>query len=202
MYRGKRIVLASASPRRKEILEKTGLIFRVDPGGDEEEVDLRAAPRRLSRVLSLQKAMSVAGRHKGALIIAADTFIVVKGMILGKPHTAREARRMLRVLNGRKHTVITGFTILDTASDRKLSRSVQTKVYFRHLSPEEIDSYIESGEPLDKAGAYAIQGLGAALIRSIEGDYFNVVGLPLNALVEELKKFGIRMRDRRRKEER
>jgi septum formation protein len=193
MYRGKGIVLASASPRRKEILQKTGLRFRVDPRDYEEEVYSSAAPRRLARVLSLKKAKSVAGRHKDALIIAADTFIVVKGMILGKPHTAKEARRMLRLLNGRKHSVITGFTILDTASDRKVSRSVETKIYFRHLSPEEIDAYIESGEPLDKAGAYAIQGLGAALIRSIEGDYFNVVGLPLSALAEELKKFGIRI---------
>lgn len=191
MYRGKSIVLASASRRRKEILQQTGLRFKVDPGTYEEEGYLSAAPRRLARVLSLEKAKSVAGRHKDALIIAADTFIVVKGMILGKPHTAGEARRMLRILNGRKHIVITGFTILDTASDRKVSRSVKTKVYFRHLSPAEIDAYVRSGEPLDKAGAYAIQGLGAALIRGIEGDYFNVVGLPLNALAEELKKFGI-----------
>lgn len=203
MHRGKKIILASASSRRKEILEKTGLRFTVDPGNCEEEVCSSAAPRQLARVLSLKKAKAVSGRHKDALIIAADTFIVVKGRILGKPHSAKEARRMLRILSGRKHIVITGFTILDTTLDRKVSRSVETKVYFRHLSPEEIKAYIASGEPLDKAGAYAIQGLGAALIRAIEGDYFNVVGLPLSALGEELKKFGIRiLRAKRRKKER
>lgn len=199
MYKGKSIVIASASPRRKEIFEKTGLRFRVDPGNYKEEIYSSAAPRKLARTLSLKKAKAVAGRHNDALIIAADTVIVVKGMILGKPHTAEEARRMLRILNGRKHIVITGFTILDTASGRKVSRSILTKVYFRHLSPEEIDAYIDSGEPLDKAGAYAIQGLGAALIRGIDGDYFNVVGLPLSALAEELKKFGISILHARRR---
>jgi septum formation protein len=187
----KPIVLASASPRRKEILARTGLPFRVDATDSDEEMDPALSPRALARSLSYRKAASVASRHKNALIIAADTFIVFRGRIFGKPHTAAEAGRMLKTLNGKKHSVITGFTIMDTATKKRLTRSIETKVYFRKMAPGEIDAYVRSREPLDKAGAYAIQGLGAALIRKIEGDYDNVVGLPVSSLVEELKKFGI-----------
>jgi len=191
MYERKNIVLASASPWRKEILASTGLPFRVDVSDSEEELDTGSSPRALARRLSHRKAASVASRHTNALIIAADTFIVFRGRIFGKPHTAAEAGRMLKILNGKKHSVITGFTILDTVTRKRLTRSVETKVYFRQMAAGEIDAYIRSKEPLDKAGAYAIQGLGAAFIRKIEGDYYNVVGLPLSALVDELRKFGI-----------
>jgi septum formation protein len=193
MYRVKTIVLASASPRRREILAGTGLPFRVDASDSDEEIDPALSPRALARRLSRQKAASVASRHENAIIIAADTFIVFRGRIFGKPHTAAEARRMLTALNGRGHSVISGFTIMDTATKKRLTRSVETKVYFRQMAPGEIDAYIRSKEPLDKAGAYAIQGLGAAFIRKIEGDYYNVVGLPLGALVDGLKEFGIRV---------
>lgn len=151
------------------------------------------SPRALARRLSYRKAVSVASRHKNAVIIAADTFIVFGGRIFGKPRTAAEARRILKTLQGKKHSVITGFTIMDTATKKKLSRSVETKVYFRKMSPGEINGYVRSREPLDKAGAYAIQGSGAAFIRKIEGDYHNVVGFPLSALMDGLKKFGIRV---------
>lgn len=193
MYEVKTIVLASASPRRREILAKTGLPFRVDASDSEEAMDTGSSPRALARSLSYRKAASVASRHKNALIIAADTFIVFRGRIFGKPHTAAEAGRMLKTLNGKKHSVITGFTILDTVTRKRLTRSVETKVYFRKMAPGEINAYIRSREPLDKAGAYAIQGLGAALIRKIEGDYYNVVGLPLSALVDGLREFGVRV---------
>jgi len=189
----KKIILASASPRRRELLALTGLKFKVDPGDYQEDMSIPLDPHRLSRFLSLEKAKDVAARHRDALIIAADTFIVFRGGLLGKPHTEREARRMLLMLSGRRHSVITGFTILDTASGKRLSRSVETTVFFRKLTGKEIDAYVRSGEPLDKAGAYAIQGLGAIVVRKIEGDYFNVIGLPLNALAEGLKKFGIRV---------
>ena len=171
----------------------TGLKFKVDPGDYQEDMSIPLDPHRLSRFLSLEKAKDVAARHRDALIIAADTFIVFRGGLLGKPHTEREARRMLLMLSGRRHSVITGFTILDTASGKRLSRSVETTVFFRKLTGKEIDAYVKSGEPLDKAGAYAIQGLGAIVVRKIEGDYFNVIGLPLNALAEGLKKFGIQI---------
>ncbi len=127
------------------------------------------------------------------MIIAADTFIVFEGAIVGKPENITESRKILTALNGKSHLVITGFTIIDVKNDKIVSRSVGTTVYMRSLTTEEIDSYIESKEPLDKAGAYAIQGLGAVIIDRIEGDYSNVVGLPLPALTEALKEFGVRI---------
>ncbi|MEW6600668.1 MAG: nucleoside triphosphate pyrophosphatase [Nitrospirota bacterium] len=187
----KKIILASASPRRKEILGITGLKFGVCVSDYEEDLELALRPRELARFLSRKKAEAVSGKYRNALIIAADTFIVLKNTILGKPHTDREAEKMLGLLNGKAHSVITGFTILDTGTGKKLSRSVETKVFFKRLSKEEIRAYVRSKEPLDKAGAYAIQGLGAVFIERIEGDYLNVVGLPLCALTECLKKFGV-----------
>ena len=188
---GKTIILASASPRRREILEKTGLKFKVDASDYEEDLGLDLPPRTLARYLSQEKARAIAGKYKNAIIIAADTFIVFKRNIFGKPHTEREAKRMLKILNGRRHSVITGFTILNAGDQRRLSRSVETKVYFKRMTMKEIGAYIKTGEPLDKAGGYAIQGLGAMIVKRIEGDYYNVMGLPLNALMEGLKRFGV-----------
>lgn len=189
----KTIILASASPRRKEILEKTGLKFRVDAGDYEEDMNAAMEPHKLARFLSLEKARAVAHKHTGSLVIAADTFIVFNGKLMGKPHTPPEARKMLTALNGRAHSVITGFTILDTETGKRLSRSVETKVWFKKMTDKEIDAYVKSGEPLDKAGAYAIQGLGSVIVKKIEGDYLNVVGLPLYAVVEALRKFGVKI---------
>lgn len=189
----KKIILASASPRRKEILELAGLKFEIRVSDYEEDLTLNKEPRALARFLSRKKAEEVAHRYKDAIIIAADTFIVYKGELLGKPHTPKEASRMLSMLNGKSHSVITGFTVVDTASGKEASRSVETKVYFRKLSQQEIKAYVDTGEPLDKAGAYAIQGLGAVFVEKIEGDYMNVVGLPLCALAETLKKFGVKI---------
>ena len=187
----RKIVLASASPRRKEILKITGLKFSVDSGDYEEDMDLALKPHQLAKFLSSEKAETIAVRYTNALIIAADTFIVFKGRLLGKPHTEGEAGRMLTLLNGKAHSVITGFTIIDTKTGKKLSRSVETRVYFKKMTALEIEAYVKTGEPLDKAGAYAIQGLGAVIIKKIEGDYFNVMGLPLFHLTEALKKFGV-----------
>ena len=187
----KNIILASASPRRKEILEITGLDFTVCKSDYEEDLDLPLRPRELARFLSRKKAEAVAHKYKDALVIAADTFIVFKDNLLGKPHTDKEALKMLKMLNGKAHSVVTGFTILDTANSKKLSRTAETKVYFKKLGKDEITAYVKSGEPLDKAGAYAVQGLGAVFVEKIEGDFFNVMGLPLCALAEGLKKFGV-----------
>jgi septum formation protein len=187
----RKIILASASPRRKEILEQTGLNFSVCKSDYEEDINLSLKPRALAKFLSRKKAETVAHKYKNAIIIAADTFIVFKNRLLGKPHTDKEAEKMLNMLNGKAHSVITGFTIMDTASKKILSRSVETKVYFKKLGRKEINAYVRSKEPLDKAGAYAIQGLGSVFIERIDGDFLNVVGLPLLALTESLKKFGI-----------
>ncbi len=187
----KKIILASSSPRRKELLEKIGLKFEVEPGDCAEIVDTDLEPHEMVRKLSLEKAEAVARKHRNVVVIAADTVVLIDGKILGKPKSPTEAKKMLRALSGKSHVVITGFTIIDTAKKRVLSKAVETKVYIRELNPEEIDAYVKSGEPLDKAGAYGIQGLGSVLVEKIEGDYFNVVGLPLRALSEGLKEFGI-----------
>ncbi len=187
----KKIILASASPRRKELLKQIGLEFEVDPSNCEEEMLSDIQPHELARSLSLQKASQVAGNHPNAIIIAADTFIVFGDKLMGKAHTEAEASQMLTALNGNSHSVITGFTILDTAKNNTVSSSVETKVHFRKMSPGEIESYVASGEPLGKAGAYAIQGLGSVIVKEIEGDYSNVVGLPLTALAEALREFGV-----------
>lgn len=187
----KKIILASASPRRREILKLTGLIFSVCASSYEEDLDLPLRPLELAKHLSCKKAEAVADKHRNAIVIAADTFIVFKDRLLGKPRNEKDAVRMLMMLNGKAHTVITGFTIIDTGNNKTLSGSVSTIVYFKKLSREEISAYVRSKEPLDKAGAYAVQGLGAVFIEKIKGDFFNVMGLPLCALSESLKKFGV-----------
>jgi len=191
MRRTKQIILASASPRRRDLLQLTGLPFKVDPVSCEENMNTRLSPRRLSRVLSEKKARIAARKYRDAVIIAADTFIVFRGKIMGKPHTPAGARQMLAALSGRVHTVITGFTLIETRTGKRISRSVETKVYFDQLTMKQINAYVKTGEPLDKAGAYGIQGLGSIFVRRIEGDYFNVIGLPLNALKSCLTQFGI-----------
>ena len=197
MRRKRTIVLASASPRRKEILEKTGLSFRVDVGDYKEVVLGGLSPHILARRLSRRKAEAIAARYRDALIIAADTIVVFGEKIFGKPFSASEAKRMLGMLSGKRHTVITGFTIFDTKTGKRMTRSVETRVYFRKMDRREIEGYVRSGEPLDKAGGYAIQGLGGVFIRRIEGDYYNVVGLPLSEVMAGLKKFGVMVRDAR-----
>jgi len=187
----KKIILASASPRRKELLERIGLKFEVEPSRYEEQTIPALGSHELVKRNSLEKAKTVATKRRNAIIIAADTIGVRRGKIIGKPHTSTEARKILTALSGRSHRVITGFTIIDTGTGKTVSRSVETKVYFRKLTPAEIDAYIRTSEPLDKAGAYAIQGLGSVIVEKIEGDYYNVIGLPLSALVKALKEFGV-----------
>ncbi|MFC2018181.1 Maf family protein, partial [Chloroflexota bacterium] len=165
--------------------------FTVEPSNSKEDIRPGVEPHELAKSLSLEKASLVAQNHQNALVIAADTFIFVDGMVLGKPVTETEARGMLERINGRQHSVITGFTILDTVSNKVISESVETKVYIRKLTSKEIDAYVKTREPLDKAGAYAIQGLGSVIVERIEGDYFNVIGLPLSTLAKSLEEFGV-----------
>jgi septum formation protein len=189
----RKIILASGSPRRKELLNQIGLKFEVVPSNYEEDMSLNMSPRKLAEFLSLHKALEVASRKKriDGVVIAADTFVVYKNHRLGKPHTEAKALETLRMLNGKVHSVITGFTIIDLKTDKRVTKSAETKLYFRKLSDKQLKRYISYGETLDKAGAYAIQGLGAILIKKIIGDYYNVVGLPLADLLDELKKFEI-----------
>lgn len=187
----KRIVLASTSPRRKTLLEQIGLKFTVDARMLEDIEPVSQEPHQRAIEIALRKAKSVANEHPDAIIIAADTFGVIDSRTFGKQHTEMEACALLAGLSGQAHTVITGFTVLDTLTGKTVSRSVETTVYMKQLTKSEIAAYVRTGEPSDKAGAYAIQGLGAVLVEKIEGDYFNVVGLPLCALSEVLKEFGI-----------
>lgn len=187
----KKIVLASASPRRKELLEQIGLQFEVEPSNHDEESRPGLTPHELARSLSIEKAQVVAKNYRDAIIIAADTFIVLGERILGKPNTDAEATEMLTFLNGKPHSVITGFTILNTNDAKSVTQSVETTVHMKNLLPEEIEAYVATKEPIGKAGAYAIQGLGAVIVERIEGDYSNVVGLPLGVLAESLKEFNI-----------
>ncbi|MHB8086485.1 MAG: Maf family protein [Dehalococcoidia bacterium] len=187
----KPIVLASSSPRRKELLEMIGLKFTADSAEIEEDASRKLKPADLVKTISMEKAAAAATRHPGSIIIAADTIGVLEEHLLGKPRCAAEAAAMLRTMSGRCHRVLTGFTILDSANSRAVSKVVETRVYFKKLDDREIENYVQSGEPLDKAGAYAIQGAGSELIERIEGDYYNVIGLPLYALAGELKKFGV-----------
>lgn len=187
----KTIILASSSPRRRDLLRTTGLHFKVKRSHVDENAALALEPHELARTISLEKAKAVARRHGSAIVIAADTLGVLDGQILGKPRSEREAADMLAKLSGRAHSVITAFTVIDTNNNKTVSNSVETRVYVRKLAQSEIDAYVKSKEPLDKAGAYAIQGRGAVLVERIEGDYSSVVGLPLCALAEALKGFGI-----------
>ncbi|MFH1968613.1 MAG: Maf family protein [bacterium] len=186
-----KIVLASQSPRRKQLLEQIGLDFEIDPSSYEEDMTLKMNPKELAEFLSLGKAKDVAERHKDSIIISADTIVAVDKEVFGKPKTPEKAKYMLQKLSSRAHSVITGFTIVDTEINKQISKSVETKVYFKNLSEQEIDSYIATGEPLDKGGSYAIQGKAALFVEKIEGDYFNIVGLPIMPIAQELKNFGI-----------
>jgi septum formation protein len=187
----RKIVLASSSPRRKELLEKTGLKFIIDPGDYEEDMTLRLKPTELAKVLSRGKAESVARRYKDAIVIGADTFIAYKDDVMGKPHTSARAIAMLKKLSGKAHRVITGLTIIDTKTGKNISRAFESRVYFKEMTSGEIIAYVKTGEPLERGGGYAIQDLGSVFIKKIEGDFFGIMGLPIYELVKELKRFGI-----------
>jgi len=185
------IILASRSPRRRELLNQIGLKgFRVAASDTSEEVAGNPAPGDLVEQLSLRKAQAVqAQAGPEDLIIAADTVVVLDGAILGKPADERDAFAMLSALSGNRHRVYTGVTVLQ--GERCSTCHEETLVAFRDLEPDEIGAYIATGEPMDKAGAYGIQGLGSLLVSRLEGDYFNVMGLPLFRLGRMLAEFGV-----------
>ena len=185
------IILASASPRRRELLQNMGLDFSVVVSdADESLVDSSVVPGIYVQQLALLKAAESAKKiikNKNAVVISADTIVVDDGLILGKPADEADARVMLKKLSAKTHKVYTGFCVMRLSDAKTVCKSVETEVTFRELSDEKINRYIESGEPMDKAGAYGIQGLGAMLIDRINGDYFNVVGLPVGELANVLE---------------
>ncbi len=187
-YRGRApLVLASASPRRVALLRQVGLEFTVvDPGPDRDWPE-GAEPRHGVRALALDKAQRVAERRAASVVIGADTVVVVRGTRLGKPHDAAEALAMLKRLQGRTHEVWTGIAVLHRGERRTAAE--RTEVQFARLDEATLRHYVRTGEPLDKAGAYAIQGLASQFVRRVAGDYGNVVGLPLRRLREMLAEF-------------
>lgn len=189
----RKIILASTSPRRVELLEKLGIKFTAAAPKYEEDMTLKLPPKQLALVLSRGKAQSVAKEYPNAIIVSGDTFVVFRNHILGKPGTAAKARQMLRMLSGRQHLIISAFTIWDTKSGKVVSWVDEVKVFFRKLQDLEITNYIKTGEPLDRAGAYAGQDLGSLFVSKIEGNFYTMVGLPIHLVAEELKKFGIRI---------
>ena len=185
------VILASQSPRRRELLGQMGFTdFVIRPAQGEEIRDPNLTPAALVEELSRQKCAEVArSAGKEDLVIAADTVVAYEQTVLGKPRSTEEAKEMLAGLSGREHTVYTGVTV--AMGEKTLTRHEATAVRFRALTEEEISSYVATGEPMDKAGAYGIQGYGALLVEGIRGDYFNVVGLPVCLLGGMLKEFGV-----------
>ena len=188
----KQLILASASPRRAELLRQIGLEFKVIPSAVTEELPGQSVtPEKLVADLAMQKAEWVAQGIEDGLIIGADTIVVLGDLILGKPDDSAAAAAMLRLLSGQEHSVFTGVALIEKPLAKAKLTVAETKVQFRPLTETEIAVYVASKEPLDKAGAYGIQGRGAALVTGINGCYFNVVGLPLSKLVVLLRDFGI-----------
>lgn len=187
----KEIILASASPRRRELLGMFDVPFRVIPAVGEEKSVPGLSPGETVEALAKAKAAEVAAQHSGALVIGSDTVVERDGELLGKPKSEEEAFRMLQSLSGRNHRVWSGVCVMD--AERCLTAHEMTAVHFRPLSDEEIYAYIRSGEPMDKAGAYGCQGRAALFIDRLEGDFFNVMGLPLCRLGQMLKELGVEL---------
>ncbi|PKN51067.1 MAG: septum formation inhibitor Maf [Deltaproteobacteria bacterium HGW-Deltaproteobacteria-13] len=182
-------ILASESPRRREILKSVGLKFKTIPAHVNEDYLAGESPREHVKRLSRDKALVIARKNPESWVLGADTIVVIDGMILGKPKNKAQAKIMLERLSGREHKVFTGFTIAHMASGICQTKVIQSAVRFKLISPEELNWYIACDEPYDKAGGYAIQGKGAYFIQSIRGSYTNVIGLPLCEVLETLKEF-------------
>jgi len=184
-------ILASASPRRRELLRQLGISFVVVPGRLQETNQSGMKPFVHATYLAKSKAKEVANRHPHNWVLAADTIVVLGEEILGKPVDFAEATSMLSRLSGQSHRVITGICLVHQSMEVMESEWVETKVYMRSLSAEDIEGYVSTGEPMDKAGAYGIQGIGGCLVKRIEGSYSNVVGLPLCETLELLRRHGV-----------
>ncbi|MFL5568549.1 MAG: Maf family protein [Gemmatimonadaceae bacterium] len=186
------MVLASGSPRRRQLLDLIGITHEVRPSNIDETARAREAPRRHAERLAREKATAVARRDPDLITIGADTVVVINRKVLGKPIDDADAARMLAMLSGREHTVITAIAV---SRGRKLRSAIEeVRVKFRRLRDAEIDAYIATREPMDKAGAYGIQGYGATIVERIEGDYFAVMGLPLVRLINLLRDVGVTYR--------
>jgi septum formation protein len=185
------LILASKSPRRRYLLKQAGLSFTVIPSHFDERVVPFSSPENHVKSLAEAKANQVSERYPEGWVIGADTIVMIDGTLLGKPGSRAEARLMLQRLSGKIHQVLTGYCICCKSMNRNYSDVIKTEVQFKNLSDAEIEWYIRTEEPFDKAGAYAIQGLGTFLVKSINGSYTNVVGLPVCEVIEFLIKEGV-----------
>lgn len=185
------IILASKSPRRKQLLSMMGLEFAVQTADIDETMDKSQTPAHEVAAVSARKAAKIAALHADNVIVSADTIVVIDGKILGKPKDTQDAARMLQLLSGRTHTVYTGLTVFANGESR--TQVVSTAVTFRDLTDAEIAAYIETGEPMDKAGAYGIQGYGSMFVSHLDGDYFCVMGLPVCTLAGMLRAAGVQV---------
>ena len=185
-----RPILASRSPRRYELLKQVGLDFDVIPSGIEEDYIKGESPRKHVLRLAEAKALDVGNQHPDRWVVAADTIVYVDHSILGKPKSREEAKKMLRRLSGKGHRVLTGFSVHYLEKGKGDREAVQTAVKVKKLTPAEMEWYVKTGEPYDKAGGYAIQGMGSFMIESIKGSYTNVVGLPICELIQMLSRLG------------
>ena len=187
-----RVVLASSSPRRRDLLNLIGIEHEVRPPNIDETMRPGEVPRRHAERLAREKASAIATRDPDLITIGADTVVVINRRVLGKPKDKNDAARMLSMLSGREHTVVTAVAV---SRGRKLRSAIEeVRVRFRVLHDDEIEAYIATGEPMDKAGAYGIQGYGATIVERVEGDYFAVMGLPLVRLVGLMRDVGVRYR--------
>ena len=184
------LILASASPRRQELLREAGIPFELRPAHINEDQHAGEPPLEFALRMAREKALAVAQRYPQSYVLGADTIVVIDNDVLGKPSDAADAARMLRLLSGREHQVTTAVAVVSPGGNTAI-RSATTQVFFRKLTEEEIDQYVAGGEPMDKAGAYAIQGGASRWTDRIEGEYSNVVGLPLSLVTEMLRKAGL-----------
>lgn len=187
----RKIILASGSPQRKKLLETIGLDFEIEKSNYKEDISEKIPAYKLAQKLALGKVQDVAQKHKNAIIIGADSFVVLDKEFLGKPRTPQKAKEMLKKISGKKHQLITGIAIIDTKRNKIFTDYEITGVWLKKLNAKEINSYVKTKEPLDKAGGYAIQGIGSILIEKINGNYTNVVGLPINKVYKYLLKLGV-----------
>ena len=186
----RKIVLASRSPRRKRLLEQIGLEIEICESNFNEDSVKIADPIELAKFLALKKAEAVAARFDDAIIIGADSVVIFDGVALGKPKDEAQAKRILRELSGKENRGITGYAVIDTKNNVMVNNHSEAIVKFRNLSDEEINEYVATGEPLDMAGAYGLMDKGAILMESVSGNFYSIVGLPINEVYVELRKMG------------
>ncbi|WP_407536289.1 Maf family protein [Cetobacterium somerae] len=184
------MILASKSPRRKEILAQLGFQLQIK-SKDIEEISDKVEIVEQIKDISLKKVMAVAVENPKEFVVGADTVVVIDGKILGKPKSEMDAEKMLKSLSGKNHEVITAYTLINLEKNIKITNSVESTVYFKQISDEEIEWYIKSGEPMDKAGAYGIQGLGSIFVDKIDGDFFAIMGFPINHFIKTLNNLKI-----------